>query len=102
LNAKRSCSKTVLKKPIKMAPSYPFKWNILTTEEINERQKVFGPGSSQLKMVKSEPMGIYMTQEMTKHAETIYNFKVRPDDVWIITYPKCGTTWTQVIIKASS
>ena len=46
--------------------------------------------------LRSEPGNIWMPKNIEKIAEKIYNFEVRPDDVWIVTYPKCGTTWTQV------
>jgi hypothetical protein len=47
-------------------------------------------------MVKSVPGNVYMPKRFAEIAEEVYNFEVRPDDVWIVTYPKSGTTWSQV------
>jgi hypothetical protein len=37
---------------------------------------------------------------MPKHSrelvKKVYELEVRPDDIWVVTYPKCGTTWSQV------
>ncbi|XP_019556955.2 luciferin sulfotransferase-like [Aedes albopictus] len=31
-------------------------------------------------------------------ADRIKNFQVYEDDVWVVTFPKCGTTWTQEMV----
>ena len=39
-----------------------------------------------------------MPERFLDIAEEIYNFEVRPTDIWIVTFPKSGTTVIQVRI----
>ena len=62
------------------------------------RKKLFPiPVSIECPMIKSVPGDVYMPKKFALLAETIYRMEIREDDVWIVTYPKCGTTWTQVL-----
>lgn len=40
----------------------------------------------------------FLTKKYSKLADRIQNFIIRPDDVWIVSFPKCGTTWLMNIV----
>ncbi|XP_036402417.1 cytosolic sulfotransferase 3-like [Megalops cyprinoides] len=42
--------------------------------------------------------GISLTHFFTDNWENVKNFKARPDDILIATYPKAGTTWLSEIV----
>lgn len=38
----------------------------------------------------------YIKQE---GVDELKGLQLYPDDVWVVSYPKCGTTWTQQIVR---
>ena len=46
-------------------------------------------------VVNGLPVSRIVTKEQV---DKIRSMVLRPDDVWIVSYPKAGTTWTQNIV----
>ena len=81
--------------------SYPIKWVPISDEEKREKLRVFkDEDSKEVDMMMSIPAGIRMPSIFVKKnfPERIYNMKLRSDDIWIVTFPKCGTTVRTIFV----
>lgn len=41
----------------------------------------------------------FLPKRYLTKVDCIQNFKIRSDDIWIVTFPKAGTTWTMNIVR---
>ena len=77
-------------------PSYPIKWEPVTWDQ--EKEKVYERNAQNysIELDHVHWNGIRVPQKFLLFAEKLYNMEVRADDVWVVTFQKCGTNWTQV------
>ncbi|CAB3228639.1 unnamed protein product [Arctia plantaginis] len=48
--------------------------------------------------VRVGPKGYFFPQKYRKEAANIYNMPIRKSDVFVTSYPRSGTTWTQELV----
>lgn len=68
----------------------PIEFQYLTDELSKELRDACKPGLMPMASIKVTPSGCVMPEEYKIYAERLYNFEVREDDTWVISYPKCG------------
>ena len=75
---------------------FPFQWQELSPGEKAKVKKAY-PESTNKDFVRYNN-GILMTRQFVPVAEQLYNFELREDDIWVVTFPKSGTTWAQEMV----
>jgi len=68
------------------------------SQEENELLKKFFKTSPLDDYIRYPHGPVVMPRSYLDIEERIRNFDVKEDDIWIVTYPKSGTTWTQEMV----
>jgi len=75
-----------------MSGKCPIEWEDLSPEEDEIIKRHYGEDCLCRHLVQGP---IRVGNTIRDHYMRLYTMQIRTSDVWIVTHPKCGTTWTQ-------
>ncbi|XP_012216892.1 sulfotransferase 1A1-like [Linepithema humile] len=78
-----------------MAEQAP-KYELLSKEKTKEMLELFK--GERTGWVLVGPEKYFLASNYIQQGAGFYNFKARPDDIWVASYPRSGTTWTLELV----
>ncbi|XP_014239915.1 sulfotransferase family cytosolic 1B member 1-like [Cimex lectularius] len=79
------------RKGIKMS----IKYQELTGEDREKLDSLYGVPNC---LIKVNPGGVLLPPKYKELGERIHNMEVHEDDVWLVSYPRTGSTWAQEMV----
>jgi len=70
-------------------------WTELSDEEKYKLKISYGTENGMWDMIRYPQQKLLSPRAGIKCEEAIKNLPIKEDDIWLVTYPKCGTTWIQ-------
>lgn len=65
-----------------------FEFNVIPETTVSPFLELFDYSEG---LVRSEPGGFVGPPEFGRHIDEFIHFQTREDDVWVVTFPKCGS-----------
>ncbi|KAJ8722505.1 hypothetical protein PYW07_003685 [Mythimna separata] len=75
---------------------FPFDFKEITEEEKLEIKRLFN--YPKIDLIRVGPKDYLMPRAYIEHAENIYNLPIRSSDVYVASFQRAGTTWTQELV----